>query len=57
MLFYLSVIHVGGLGQALEWFARAIRWKAEIFEKEVIFENSNMIESIRLHVGVLKDFL
>ena len=57
--FYISIIsHVGGLGQALEWFADAIRWKAEIFEKEIILENSNMIESVRFsHVGVFKDFL
>ena len=56
--FDTSIIsHVGGLGQALEWFAHAIRWKAEVFEKEVILENSNVIESVRLHVGVFKDFL
>ena len=52
------LLHVGGLSQALEWFAHAIRWKAEIFEKEIILENSNMVESVRLlHVGVFKDFL
>ena len=51
------ISHVGGLCQALEWFARAIRWKAEIFEKEIILENSNMVESVSPHVGVFKDFL
>ena len=56
--FYTSIIsHVAPPYQALEWFAHTIRWKAEIFEKETIPENSNMIESIRSHVGVFKDFL